>query len=92
MAFIYTHSTTRATRPASDSPSVRHRATFGTAPDCGTLLPVGFNPERYPILSRHWFGTEPRAQPTNGACLRSLASIGHRLPPEPKQIEGGKRH
>ncbi len=21
-----------------------------------------------------------------------LTSIGHRLPPEPKQIEGGKRH
>ncbi len=70
MVFVYTHSTTRATRPASDSPSVRHSATFGTAPDCGTPLPVGFNPERYPILSRHWFGTEPRAQPTNGACLR----------------------
>ena len=56
MVFIYTHSTTRATRPASGSPSIRHRATFGTAPDCGTPLPVGFNPERYPILSRHWFG------------------------------------
>ncbi len=61
MAFIYTHSTTRATRPASDSPSIRHRATFGTAPDCSTPLPAGFNPERCPILAVHWFGVQPCA-------------------------------
>ncbi len=41
-------------------------------------LPVGFNPERYPILSRHWFGTEPRAQP-----IHREAEKLHTLGPHP---------
>ena len=37
------------------------RAAFGTAPDCSTPLPFGFDPQQHPILSRHWFGVEPCA-------------------------------
>ncbi len=67
MAFIYTHSTTRATRPASDSPSVRHSATFGTAPDCSTPLPACFDPQQHPIIAVHWFGVEPCANARQAA-------------------------
>ncbi len=47
------------------------RAAFGTAPDCSTPLPADFDPQQHPILSQHWFGIQPSAQPIDGACLLS---------------------
>ena len=76
MAFIYTHLPTRATKPASDSPSVRHCAAFGTAPDCSTPFPVGFDPQKHPILARHWFGGEPGAD-TRRAALKVAGEIAN---------------
>ena len=33
--------------------------------------PANFDPARFPIIACHFFGLTSRAQPTNGACLRS---------------------
>ncbi len=41
------------------------------------LIARPIRPDEVPHVRRVWW---------------RLASIGHRLPPEPKQIEGGKRH
>ncbi len=45
--------------------------TSATSADSRAVHPVDFDPQKYPILSQHWFGIEPRAQPANGVRLRS---------------------
>ena len=50
--------------PSEDNPRVE------TSPEIGDVaeIPVGFDPDRFPIIARHWYGVSPAA-----VCVETVA-------------------